>query len=108
MAGTCSGTIIVTIPCTPNWQCESGQTGYETDGCGNRRANPTCTYRERKGIGAGTLIGITLLGVGCAGSDYLRHKEVRNGRTEVTEMLSKFIKSSGLKTGAVAVVAASR
>ncbi len=29
-------------PCTPNWQCEPGQTGYETDGCVNRRANPAC------------------------------------------------------------------
>ena len=28
--------------CTPYWQCESGQTGYETDGCGNRRENPAC------------------------------------------------------------------
>ncbi|MBU0778386.1 PEGA domain-containing protein, partial [Patescibacteria group bacterium] len=34
------------LPCTPNWQCEPGQTGYEIDGCGNRRANPACVYRE--------------------------------------------------------------
>ncbi len=29
-------------PCIPNWQCEPGQTGYETDGCGNRRLNSAC------------------------------------------------------------------
>lgn len=28
--------------CTPNWQCEPGYTGYETDGCGNRRRNTAC------------------------------------------------------------------
>ena len=32
----------VKTQCTPNRQCEPGQTGYETDGCGNRRANPAC------------------------------------------------------------------
>lgn len=38
-----SEVIKILLPlCTPNWQCESGQTGYETDGCGNRRENPAC------------------------------------------------------------------
>lgn len=26
-------------PCIPNWQCEPGYTGYESDGCGNRQPN---------------------------------------------------------------------
>lgn len=43
-----------------NWQCEPGQTGYEIDGCGNRRENPACAYREAELIScewpAGTLI----------------------------------------------------
>lgn len=30
------------ITCTPNWQCEPGYTGYEIDGCGNRRLNSAC------------------------------------------------------------------
>ncbi len=29
-------------PCTPNWNCEVPQNGYEFDGCGNRRLNPAC------------------------------------------------------------------
>lgn len=28
--------------CVPVWQCEPDQTGYEADGCGNRRLNPVC------------------------------------------------------------------
>lgn len=30
------------IPCTPDWKCEQPLNGYETDGCGNRRLNPSC------------------------------------------------------------------
>jgi len=40
MAGTCT---ITTNVCVPGWQCEPGQTGWEIDGCGNRRENPACT-----------------------------------------------------------------
>lgn len=32
----------VTPPCTPNWQCEPELTGFEVDGCGNKRPNPLC------------------------------------------------------------------
>lgn len=33
----------VKMPCTRNWQCEPGQTGYEFSGCGNeRRSNLIC------------------------------------------------------------------
>ncbi len=32
--------------CTPNWVCELPLNGYEIDGCGNKRANPACAYRE--------------------------------------------------------------
>lgn len=28
--------------CQPNWRCEPGQTGWEIDGCGNKRLNPAC------------------------------------------------------------------
>lgn len=28
--------------CVPNWQCEQPSNGYESDGCGNRRANSAC------------------------------------------------------------------
>lgn len=38
---TISNTLYSTS-CVPNWQCEPGQTGYEVDGCGNRRENPLC------------------------------------------------------------------
>ena len=30
------------MTCVPSWQCEPGQTGWEIDGCGNRRANTIC------------------------------------------------------------------
>lgn len=43
MAGTCT---VTTNVCVPGWQCEPGQTGWEIDGCGNRRENPACAYRE--------------------------------------------------------------
>ena len=43
MAGTC---VISTNVCVQNWLCEPEQTGYEIDGCGNRRANSACAYRE--------------------------------------------------------------
>lgn len=29
-------------PCVPDWQCEIPYTGYEVDGCGNRRENVDC------------------------------------------------------------------
>lgn len=43
-AKTCTEQCSITInaACIPNWQCESGYTGYEADGCGNRRLNVTC------------------------------------------------------------------
>jgi len=41
-----TGDISFTPPCIPTWQCEPGQTGYDADGCGNRRANPACAYTE--------------------------------------------------------------
>ena len=46
MSGSCLGIINVTNPCVPFWQCEPGGTGFEVDGCGNRRPNAACTYRE--------------------------------------------------------------
>jgi len=42
----CTTVIVPSPSCVPNWQCEPGQTGFEIDGCGNRRANPACVYRE--------------------------------------------------------------
>jgi hypothetical protein len=35
-----------TPSCVPAWKCEIHLTGFEEDGCGNRRANPACVYRE--------------------------------------------------------------
>lgn len=32
---------IYSTSCVPAWQCEPGLTGYEADGCGNRRLSPT-------------------------------------------------------------------
>ena len=64
MAGTC---IITTNVCVPGWQCEPGQTGYEIDGCGNRRLNPACTL-PKKGAGKGTIILLGLLGAGVLGA----------------------------------------
>ena len=37
---TVSAALIPT--CVPAWKCEIPLKGYETDGCGNRRANPAC------------------------------------------------------------------
>lgn len=43
-AKTCTEQCSITInaACIPNWQCESGYTGYEADGCGNRRLSALC------------------------------------------------------------------
>ena len=43
MVGSCTTTTTV---CVQNWQCEPGLTGFEIDGCGNKRENPACAYRE--------------------------------------------------------------
>lgn len=48
-AGECTGTNIgfkLEYPCTGQWRCEPGQTGFEIDGCGNRREKLACAYRE--------------------------------------------------------------
>lgn len=42
MSGTCSGSITITIPCTPLWACELPLNGYLNDGCGNRQLNSAC------------------------------------------------------------------
>lgn len=55
------------------WQCESGQTGYEADGCGNRRASAACPLP--KGIGAGATVGIALFAFGILGAIYFATKE---------------------------------
>lgn len=39
---TASVTTTLIAACVPAWKCELPLTGYETDGCGNRRANPAC------------------------------------------------------------------
>jgi len=40
--------------CVPDWQCESPLSGYEFDGCGNRRLNPACNPQEGDKDYAGT------------------------------------------------------
>lgn len=37
--------------CAPSWVCEIGQTGWEIDGCGNRRQNPACAAVQPSGAG---------------------------------------------------------
>ena len=32
----------IVAPCVPDWQCEQPFSGYEEDGCGNRRENTEC------------------------------------------------------------------
>lgn len=65
-------------PCEPAWQCEkdsSGQlTGYEVDGCGNRRANAACIQPEvpptqpyepqKPSLGGLLILGLVGLGLG--------------------------------------------
>lgn len=46
MTGTC---IITTNVCVPVWQCEPGQTGWEIDGCSNKRPNPACNPPTQTG-----------------------------------------------------------
>lgn len=42
MGQTAAVTATMTVACTPVWKCEQPLNGYEADGCGNRRLNPTC------------------------------------------------------------------
>ncbi len=37
-----NGYCVADAGCVPVWRCESPMTGYETDGCGNRRLNTAC------------------------------------------------------------------
>jgi hypothetical protein len=54
MTGICT---IATNVCVPIWQCEPGQTGYEIDGCGNRRANTDlCNPTTPPGIVVGSRV----------------------------------------------------
>lgn len=39
---TAAVTATLIVACVPVWKCEIPLNGYETDGCGNRRANPAC------------------------------------------------------------------
>jgi len=69
---TCPGGItVIQDICTPEWNCEidvsGNRTGWMNDGCGNRRYSlESCPIK--KGIGAGTMLGLTLLGVGILGA----------------------------------------
>jgi hypothetical protein len=72
MAGTC---IITANVCVPGWLCEPGQTGYEIDGCGNRRTNPACNPSPAgTGTGAGTTLILGLLAAGVLGAVILNSK----------------------------------
>lgn len=62
-----SGITVIEDICTPEWKCEidasGNKTGWMNDGCGNREYSP-----ESCPVGAGTLLGLTLLSVGILGA----------------------------------------